>query len=193
MLERRRRRKGVTVTGDPTRWELLFADLEARIVAEEAAEREGTVAELTRAEHASMSATDRLRAVLGAPLRLELLDGELLDGRLRRVAATWLLLDGRGVRGRVQHLVPLHAVAGVLGVSRHAAPSTTRSDGLGLGTALRGLQRDRARVLVRTAASSTIGRIARVGGDHLDLDDVERRDAPARLVPFSALLRVSEA
>jgi hypothetical protein len=181
------------VRADPTRWELLFADLEARIAAEEAAEREGAVAELTRAEHASIPATDRLRAMVGAPLRLELLDGELLDGRLLRVAATWILLAGHGVRGSVQHLVPLSAVAGVLGAGRHAAPSSARADGLGLGTVLRGLQRDRARVLVRTAASGTTGRIARVGADHLDLDDVERRDAPARLVPFSAILRVSEA
>jgi hypothetical protein len=181
------------VTDDPTRWELLFADLEARIAAEEVAEREGTVAELTRAEQASMSTADRLRAMTGSHVRLELLDGELLDGRLRRVAAAWILLDGQGVPGRVQHLVPLAAVAGVLGVGRHAAPSTARTDALGLGTALRGLQRDRARVVVRTAASSTTGRIARVGADHLDLEDVERRGAPVRLVPFSALLRVSEA
>lgn len=177
----------------PTRWELLFADLEARIAAEEALEREGAVAELTRAEHASISTADRLRAAVGAPLRLELLDGELLDGRLRRVTATWLLLHGRGARGAVQHLVPLSAVAAVVGAGRHAEPSTARTDGLGLGTVLRGLQRDRARVLVRTPGSSTTGRIARVGADHLDLDDPERRDAPARLVPFPAILRVSEA
>ncbi|AEG45064.1 hypothetical protein [Isoptericola variabilis] len=181
------------MTSGPTRWELLFADLEARLAAEEAAEREGAVAELTRAEQASVATTDRLRGAVGATLRLELLDGELLDGRLRRVAATWLLLDGHGVRGPGQHLVPLSAVAGVLGAGRHAAPSTARTDGLGLGTALRGLQRDRVRVLVRTRASSVTGRIARVGADHLDLDDVERRGAPPRLVPFSALLRVSEA
>ena len=60
----------------PTRWELLFADLEARFAAEEAAEREGVVADLTRAEQASVGLTDRLRAVVGRPVRVELLDRE---------------------------------------------------------------------------------------------------------------------
>jgi hypothetical protein len=177
----------------PTRWELLFADLEARLVAQEAAEREGTVADLTRAEQASMNAADRLRAVIGAPVQIDLLDGEKLEGRVRRVAHTWLLLEGRGAAGPAQHLVPLAAVASVVGVGRHATPSTARTDALGLGTVLRGLQRDRARVLVRTPAGTLAGRIARVGADHLDLDDFERPGAPSRLVPFTAVLRVSEA
>jgi hypothetical protein len=179
--------------GEPTRWELLFADLEARLAAQEQAEREGTVADLTRAEQASIGVAERLRAVVGGPVRVELLDGETLEGRVQRVAATWLLLDGRGASGSAQHLVPLAAIAAVVGVGRRASPSTSRSDMLGLGTVLRGLQRDRARVLVRTPAGTLAGRIARVGSDHLDLDDVERPGSPARLVPFSAVLRVSEA
>jgi hypothetical protein len=179
--------------GRPTRWELLFADLEARLVAQEAAEREGAVADLTRAEQASMESADRLRAVVGAPVRVELLDGEKLEGRLRRVAQTWLLLEGRGASSAAQHLIPLAALAAVVGVGRHATPSTARTDTLGLGTVLRGLQRDRARVLVRTPAGTLAGRIARVGADHLDLDDTERPGAPTRLVPFTAVLRVSEA
>lgn len=180
-------------SGEPTRWELLFADLEARLAAQEAAEREGTVADLTRAEQASMGVVDRLRATVGATVRVDLLDAERLEGRLRRVAQTWLLLDGRGASGPAQHLVPLAAVAGVVGVGRHAAPSTSRTDTLGLGTVLRGLQRDRARVLVRTPAGMLAGRIARVGADHLDLDDAERPGTASRLVPFTAVLRVSEA
>jgi hypothetical protein len=92
----------------------------------------------------------------------------------------------------VQHLVPLRAVGTVFGAGRHAAPSA-RTDALGLGTVLRGLQRDRARVVVRTLAGSVTGTIARVGADHLDLHDLERPGSSARLVPFAALLRVSEA
>jgi hypothetical protein len=180
-------------TGEPARWELLFADLEARFLAQEAAEREGTVADLTRAEQASMGTADRLRAAMRMRVRVELLDGEKLEGRVLRVAQTWLLLDGRGASGPAQHLVPLAAVVAVSGVGRHATPSAARSDSLGLGTVLRGLQRDRGRVLVRTPAGTLTGRIARVGADHLDLEDADRPGSPARLVPFTAVLCVSEA
>ncbi|WP_278235105.1 hypothetical protein [Isoptericola sp. AK164] len=177
---------------DASRWALLFADLEAQLAAEEAAEREGAVAELTRAEQASVGLTDRLRAADG-PLRVELRDGEVLEGRVAHVADTWLQLDAHGARGRVQHVVPLAGVAGLVGLGPHARPSAARTDRLGLGTALRGLQRDRARVQVRTASGQVVGRIARVGADHLDVAEVDRARPVSRVVPFAALLRVSEA
>lgn len=177
----------------PARWELLFADLDARFEAEAAAEREGTVAELTRAEQASIPLADRLRAATGAVLRLELLDGEGVEGRVARVAHAWVLLDSRGARGDVQHLVPTTALSAVVGLGRQAVPSRARTDGLGLGHVLRGLQRDRARVLVRTAGGAVVGRIGRVGADHLDVEETERVRPVVRTVPFSALLRVSEA
>ncbi|MFI2103411.1 hypothetical protein ACH436_08975 [Isoptericola sp. NPDC019693] len=180
-------------TAGPARWELLFADLDARYEAELAAEREGAVAELTRAEQASIPLSDRLRASTGSVLRLELLDGEGIEGRLARVAHAWLLVDGRGARGRVQHLVPMTALASVVGLGRLATPSRSRTDGLGLGHALRGLQRDRARVLVRTAGGTVVGRIGRVGADHLDVEEAERVRPVVRTVPFGAVLRVSEA
>ena len=177
----------------PARWERLFADLEARFDAEQAAEREGAVAELTRAEQASVPLADRLRAAGGSVLRLELLDGEGIEGRLARVAHTWLLLDGNGARGRVQHLVPLAALGSVVGLGRLATPSRARTDGLGLGHVLRGLQRDRARVLVRTAGGTVTGRIGRVGADHLDVEEADRARPVVRTVPSGAVRRVSEA
>ncbi len=177
----------------PTRWELLFADLEARFAAEEVAAREGTVADLTRAEQASIGLTERLRAVVGRELRLDLADGEGLEGRLLRVADGWLLLEGHGARGRVQHLVPRTALTGVVGLGRQAVPSTARTDRLGLGHLLRGLQRDRARVLVRTIGGASTGRIGRVGSDHLDVEEIDRARPVVRTVPFAAVLRVSEA
>ncbi|PZR51546.1 hypothetical protein DNL40_15980 [Xylanimonas oleitrophica] len=176
----------------PARWELLFADLEAQLAAQEQAERDGAVAELTRAEHASIPLADRLRAALGAPLTLELRDGEAVQGVVRRTAAAWVLLEGRGAGGRVEHLVPLAAVTGVTGLGRAAVASMARTDALGLGTVLRGLQRDRARVVVRTAAGQAVGRLARVGKDHLDLEETDRVPARLRVVPFAALLRVSQ-
>jgi len=176
----------------PGRWELLFADLEAQLVAHEVAERGDAVAELTRAEHAAIPLADRWRAALGAPVTVELADGERVAGVVRRAAASWVLLDGRGASGQVEHLVPLAAVASVVGLGRQAVPSTARTDALGLGTVLRRLQRDRARVVVRTRAGQAVGRLARIGADHLDLDETEAAPRP-RVVPFTALLRVSQA
>jgi hypothetical protein len=177
---------------EPSRWDLLFADLEAQLAAQEQLERDGAVAELTRAEHASIALTDRLRAVVGSALTLELLDGEALTGVLRRTATTWALLEGRGAGGPVEHLVPLASVAAVMGLSRHAVPSTSRTDTLGLGTVLRGLQRDRGRVVVRTSGGQLAGRVARVGGDHLDLEETDRTPVRLRTVPFASVLRVSQ-
>lgn len=176
----------------PGRWALLFADLEAQLAAQEVAERDDVVAELTRAEHATIPLADRWRAALGTAVTVELADGESLTGVVRRVAGTWVLLDGRGASGRVEHVVPLGAVAFVVGLGRQAVPSTTRTDTLGLGTVLRRLQRDRGRVVVRTAAGQASGRLARVGADHLDLEEAD--GAPRlRVVPFAALLRVSQS
>ncbi len=177
----------------PTRWELLFADLEGQLAAQEQAARDGEVAELTRAEQASIAIVDRLRAGIGAGAVLELADGEALRGVVRRVATTWLLLDGQGASGNGSHLVPLGAIAGITGLARHAVPSTTRLDNLGLGTVLRELQRDRARVVVRTAAGQVAGRLARVGQDHLDLEETDRAPVTVRTVPFAALRRVSQS
>lgn len=175
----------------PTRWEALFGDLEAQARAQSAAEADALVSEMTRAEHATMSLADRFRAVVGEVVTLELLAGDPLRGVVREVADEWVLLRGVRPEPMTQHLVPLAAVAGVLGLGRHAAQATSRRDALGLGRVLRALQRDRAWVTVRTLSGAVGGRIARVGRDHLDVDVLD--DRGTRLVPFSALLLVSEA
>lgn len=179
--------------GGSTRWDLLFADLEGQLAAHEQMTRDGEVAELTRAEQASIPLVDRLRAGIGSAVGLELGDGETVAGTLRSVASSWVLLEGRGARGATEHLVPLAAVSGITGLSRQSAPSTSRLDALGLGTALRALQRDRARVVVRTLSGRPVGRIARVGQDHLDLEETDRVPVRLRTVPFAAVLRVSRA
>jgi hypothetical protein len=183
----------------PTRWELLFADLEAQAVAQDVAEADALVAELTRAEHATMTLADRFRAALGAEVVLDLAAGEPVRGTVREAAAEWVLLSGVAPGGPAQHLVPLSAVSGVSGLGRQAAPQRLR-EGLGLGPLLRGLQRDRARLLVRTFAGAVEGRVGRVGRDHFDVEVVRGDGANprspwqgARTVPFAALVCVSEA
>lgn len=176
---------------DPGRWDALFGDLEAQARAQSAAEADALVSELTRAEHATMTLADRFRAAVGAAVTVELLDGAPLRGVVREAADEWVLLQGVRPEPAGRHLVPLGAVAGVHGLGRQAASATSRRDALGLGPALRTLQRDRVRVTVRTLGGTVSGRVARVGRDHLDVDVLD--DRGVRLVPFSALLVVSEA
>lgn len=174
----------------PTRWEALFGDLEAQARAQSLAESDALVSELTRAEHATMTLADRFRAAVGAPVTLGLLDGAPLRGVVREAADEWVLLQGVRPEPAGQHLVPLAAITGAHGLGRQAASATGRRHALGLGPVLRALQRDRARVTVRTMGGAVGGRIGRVGRDHLDIDVLD--DRGVRLVPFSALLAVSE-
>lgn len=177
-------------TPEPARWAALFGDLEAQARAQEAAEADALVSELTRAEHATMALADRFRAAVGTEVTVEVLDGTPLRGVVRDVADEWVALQGRPPEPVGRQLVPLGALAGVLGLGRQAAPAGRRLGAPALAAALRELQRDRVRVTVRTPAGVTAGRIARVGRDHLD---VEVPGRGPRLVPFAALLVVSEA
>ncbi|OLT55459.1 hypothetical protein [Cellulosimicrobium sp. CUA-896] len=174
------------------RWDALFDDLAAQLLAAERAELTDAVADLTRAEHATMTLVERLRGTEGA-VGLDLEDGSRVTGHLREVAPEWVLVAEQAR----QHLVPASAVAAVTGVSRFARPDGAtrpggRARGLGLGHVLRALMRDRLPVQVRTRAGVHPGWIARVGKDHLDLEAGPGARDGARVVPWSALLCVSD-
>ncbi|MBE1877373.1 hypothetical protein IHE71_16925 [Myceligenerans sp. TRM 65318] len=179
-----------SVDTSDARWSDLAADLDALADAQDAAESDAMVAELTRAEHATIDLADRLRAATGAPVVLDLPDGEPVRGAVREVAEAWLVLDGV-TRAPERHLVPLAAIDGVSGLESGSAPAARRE--LGITTLLRDLQRDRRTVLVRTRGNVYRGRVARVGADHLDLDTLDGNRGRRRVVPFSALLCVSHA
>lgn len=179
------------------RWETLFADLEAQLVAQEEAELATEVAERSRGEWSRLALADRLRARTGAPLQLHLADGGRLAGRCADVGQEWLVV-------RTQHgqaLVPLHAVAAVGGLSRAVAPAAGQVlRRLGLAHALRALARDRVGVRVTVLGGSLAGTIDRVGADHLDLAEhppgEARRAGAVRgvlAVPFAALVAVHSA
>lgn len=174
--------------GVPVRWDALFDDLEAQLAAAEAGDRAAAVADLTRAEHATITLVERLRGAAGA-VTIELRDGASVTGELRDAASEWVLVG----EDRRQHLVPSGAIATVAGLGRHAQPArSARSDRLGLGHVLRALMRDRRPVQVRTSAGAFPGWIARVGKDHVDLEVSPGAAHGARTVPWSALLCVSE-
>lgn len=171
------------------RWDLLFADLVAQLDAADLPADAHALADLTRAEQATVHLTDRLRASLGRQVGLGLLDGSRLTGSVRDVGVDWLLV-GEGVR---QHAVPLQAITTLDGLSQHAvpAPAGTRA-GRGLPTLLRALMRDRVVVQVHTLAGQAVGRVGRVGKDHVDVELVAGGARASQVVPFSALVCVSE-
>jgi hypothetical protein len=160
------------------RWERLFADLEARLEAQEHVGAAGDVADLVRAEHARLAVPDRLRAHLDEQLTWSFVSGDApVSGRLLDVGADWVLIHA--VTGDM--LVPIAAVACIAGLSRHAVRDCGEvARRLGIGVVLRGLLRDRAVVSVRLAGDQWVtGTIDRVGADHVDVA-VHPQDEPRR-------------
>lgn len=182
------------------RWEALFADLEARVAAGEAAEFDAEVAERSRAEAGAVALADRLRAHVGREVAVALSGGRRVRGRVTGVGRDVVVLAESGTR---QMLVPLAAAAVVSGLGRGAlAPSSTVVAGLGLRQALRALGRARVPVQVWTAHVDVDGVVQRVAADHVD---VSRRvpgteaDPPGRganggsdteTVPLTAVIAV---
>ncbi|PJI95213.1 hypothetical protein [Luteimicrobium subarcticum] len=170
------------------RWDALFDDMEAQLAAHSRAEREARADDLTRAEQAGVSLADRIRAARGE-IVLVLVDGSRQRGHVVGGADEWVdLADGPR-----RALVPVAAVAWVERTPHAATAGSAVERRLGLGHALRALARDRVRVSVRTAAGAPVGRVARVGRDHLDLDaGAERPGDLGTTIPFARILCVSE-
>ena len=163
----------------------MFADLEARLEAEERAAMEGEVMDLVRAERGRLAIRDRLRAHIGEPLTWSLAgDEQALSGRLLDVGADWVLIAV--TTGEL--LVPLAAVHSIVGLTRFtAADGGEVARRIGIGVILRGLSRDRALVRVRLCGDQHVtGTIDRVGTDHFDVavhpDDEPRRERAVREV-----------
>ncbi|HSO64722.1 MAG TPA: hypothetical protein VLQ78_06440 [Ornithinibacter sp.] len=178
------------------RWEGLFADLEGRLAAEERRELDDEVAERTRRERALVELGARLSAAVGAPLRLGLVGGLLLQGELIDVGDGWVLVRAGATAREV--LVPTSAIATLTPLGRESEPGRVARR-FALGSALRALSRDRATVGVTLVGGGPllVGTIDTVGADHLDLaehpEGVPRRQENVRAVttvPFGALLSV---
>lgn len=184
------------------RWDALFADLETQMAAGQRLDLDAEIMERTRTEEASVELADRLRGSLGRRIVVQLASGSTFEGTLSHAGSQALVLD----EPRHQVLVPYASAVRYLGLSRLAVtePSRVRQR-LGLGSALRGLARDRAGLSVLTAGGPTgettlFGVIDRVGRDYLDLavtrEGEERRAANVRQVatiPFAALAGIRSA
>lgn len=169
------------------RWESLFTDLEAQLAAAGVADARWDLAEMTRAERAGVGLGDRLRASPGARLRLVVAHGAPVEGVVTEAGAGWLLLDvGHGRRA----LVAVAGIRVVEGLDVRAAPPAGRvASALGLAHVLRALARDRVVATLRTDVGEVVGRLERVGADHVD---VALESPPGRVatVPLDAVVAV---
>ncbi|HEV7145710.1 MAG TPA: hypothetical protein VGN48_01795 [Pedococcus sp.] len=186
------------------RWDGLFDDLEAQWEAQARRELDAEVADRTRRERAAIGLRERLAAELegeqgphdgrGSGIRLSLVDGSGVIGRVDDVGDGWLLVGGSGGSS----LVPFSALVAITGLSKFAATTVGLSRSFGFGYALRGLSRDRALVhIVDRTGSTNTGTIDVVGRDLLELSehpaDLARRPenvTARRLVPFAAVAAV---
>lgn len=155
--------------GKRLRWARLFADLEAQLLAEDAADLASEVASRTRHEVGQLSLADRLRAAIGHPVRVTCAGVGELAGQLRDVGTGWLLLDEGLGREVLVNLATVAAVQGV-GQSSTAAVDTAVTRRLDLRYAVRGLARDRCPLQVLLTSGEVLGgTFDRVGSDFAEL------------------------
>jgi hypothetical protein len=175
------------------RWDDLFRDLEAQLEAAAAAELDAEVTDRTRRESALLELVDRARAAVGHPVALRVLGAGPVDGVLVQVGAQWLLLHETSGRDA---LVPLTAVVSLAGLRAWTAVPGEGGQvfaRLGLGSALRGIARDRLPVqLWLTDAGVLAGTLDRVGADFVEVTEhgeVRRRGdlTAVRTIPFAAV------
>ena len=181
------------------RWERLFDDLEAQLEAASAAELAGEVSERTRYESGQLTLADRLVAWVGQPVRLQILGGMTVAGRLEQAAQEWIAVG----HGPAVMLVPLTALVDIVGLGAPASTADRQSvpRRLGLTAALRAVARDRSPVYIElTDGRAVTGTVDVVGADHLDLaehpSDEPRRPAAVRRVhtlPLPAIAAVRPA
>lgn len=183
------------------RWDALFDDMEAQLAARQQLEFEAEIAERALVDSAGVELADRLRGSLGQAIRVHLAAGSTIDGVLSHAGSEALVVD----EPAHQVLIPYAAAVQYSGLSRLAVPEPSKvRQRLGLGSALRGLARDRARVTVllgrRPDEPGQQGMIKTVGRDFLDLAVAKDGDGPRPstgwptvTIPFAALAAIRSA
>jgi len=170
------------------RFERIFDDLEGQFAHQQQEEVRAVSEDLTRAEQAQLTLSDRLRGAGAHPVTLHLDEALRVGGTVAEVGQGWVALAGEG--GARKAVVPFAAIALVEGLPSRVRPAeeSLRSP-LGLGSVLREIARDRSVVHLETAAGSVIGRIAAVGADTVDLRSLPTGESMA--VPGSSRITVT--
>ena len=145
-------------------WDAMIADLESSFDAERRADLVAQSAELAEAEHASIELVDRLRGSVGRLIHLRTRSGVPVDGVVCRVEPSYVLVDeGEGL----QTVVPVGAVATAMALAGPAPRDGRRRPTL---TALmREVARRGARVCLVVGSGEVVGRLVRIGADHVDV------------------------
>lgn len=173
------------------RWQELFADLEAQLLAEQRRELQAEVADRTRCEQAEVTVLDRVARSLGDVVTVVTGAGAV-RGVLEDVGKDWLLVQEEG---RHAALLPMTAVTALVGLANRSDDDRGMGRRFGVGVALRAIARDRAPVAIHDVSGGlATGTIDKVGADHLDLAehpaDTMRRTTSLtghRVVPFTAI------
>lgn len=176
------------------RWDRLFDDLEAQVAARARLELDAEIAERTRLERARITLGERIVGAVGSEVTLRVRGGTIVRGQLEDSGDGWVLLLEAGGR---QVLVPAPAVLGLSGLGRPR--DDTRARRFGIGSAVRGISRDRRAVVVIDVDGGTVhGTIGAVGADAFDIAehplDTPRRPehvSAERVIPFAAIALIS--
>ncbi len=164
----------------------VFDDLEQQAEGLHHLERDAEVADLTLAEYSRVSLASRLHASLGQEVRVRLLGGRIVSGRLARLGDDWFLLAD----GVSEWVVRLQGVVTASGLSARAHNEDTWPvvDRLTMRAVLRRLANGGEACLVHFCDDHQVeGRVGRVGRDFFELT---AGDAGARLVqavPYAAV------
>ena len=164
----------------------VFDDLEQQAAGLHLVERDAEVAGLTAAEYSRVSLAARLHASVGRDLRLRLLGGQQVSGRLARTGEDWLLL----VDGSAEWIVRHDGLCSVQGISGRADHEETWSvlDRLTLRAVLRRLSAERDDCLVHFVDDQRVhGRVGRVGQDFFELTVGAGPGGTVHVVTFAAV------
>ncbi|MDQ6688810.1 MAG: hypothetical protein M3Z50_14660 [Actinomycetota bacterium] len=168
----------------------LFEDLEQQAAGLQLAEREAEVGERSVAEYAQVSLGSRLHASLGRALRVRLVGGRHLQGRLVSAGAEWLLLEDDHGSEWVLPSAGLSSVEGLSSrsVNEDAWPLPTR---LSLRSVLRRIARGQADCVVHLRDDGQVsGRLGRIGRDFVEMHADGDRGTGTTAVPLEVVAAI---
>jgi hypothetical protein len=169
----------------------LFEDLEQQAAGLQLVERDLEVAELTVAEYSRVGLGERLHASLDRDVRVRVVGGRQLAGRLARVGEDWMLL----VDGASEWIVRTAGAVSIVGLSSRADNEETWSvvDRLPLRSLLRGLAADSAACVIHFEDDQQIqGRIGRVGKDFVEVHVGDGAGRSVQVVQVSTVTALQE-
>lgn len=171
------------------RWEetvfALFDDLEMQAEGLHLEQRAGEIEALSDAGYAEVGLASRVHASRGNMLRLVLVDGTEVRGRLSRAGSGWVLLDS----GSNEWLVPLPAVTLIDGVAESSVPPDLWPivARLSIRFALRRISGvDGSCTVWLASGPQVVGNLERVGADFVEL----RTTSLLVVIPTAAIAAV---